>query len=145
MYLGIDLGTSGVKVMLMDETQAVVGSATAALTVSRPRPGWSEQAPADWIAATRQALAELRARHDLGAVRGVGLSGQMHGAVALDAADAVRRAQAESGGRVLGEIEEDFADTLTPGDTFLFAGEVLRFEGLSEDEALATRAGPGSR
>lgn len=91
MYLGIDLGTSGVKVMLMDETQAVVGSATAALTVSRPRPGWSEQAPADWIAATRQALAELRARHDLGAVRGVGLSGQMHGAVALDAADAVIR------------------------------------------------------
>ena len=48
------------------------------------------------------------------------------------------------GGRVLGEIEEDFADTLTPGDTFLFAGEVLRFEGLSEDEALATRAGPGT-
>ena len=41
MYLGIDLGTSGVKVMLMDETQEVVGSATAALTVSRPRPGWS--------------------------------------------------------------------------------------------------------
>ena len=48
------------------------------------------------------------------------------------------------GGRVLGEIEEDFADTLTPGDTFLFAGEVLRFEGLSENEALATRAGPGT-
>ena len=47
-------------------------------------------------------------------------------------------------GRVLGEIEEDFADTLTPGDTFLFAGEVLRFEGLHEDEALATRAGPGT-
>ncbi|WP_187275246.1 ligase-associated DNA damage response DEXH box helicase [Methylobacterium sp. WL120] len=47
-------------------------------------------------------------------------------------------------GRVLGEIEEDFADTLTPGDTFLFAGEVLRFEGLAEDEAMATRAGPGT-
>ncbi len=47
-------------------------------------------------------------------------------------------------GRVLGEIEEDFAETLTPGDTFLFAGEVLRFEGLIEDEAMATRAGPGT-
>ncbi|KQT08678.1 DNA ligase-associated DEXH box helicase [Methylobacterium sp. Leaf399] len=47
-------------------------------------------------------------------------------------------------GRVLGEIEEDFADGLTPGDTFLFAGEVLRFEGLSEDEALTSRAGPGT-
>ncbi|BAU92086.1 ATP-dependent DNA helicase [Methylorubrum populi] len=48
------------------------------------------------------------------------------------------------GGRVLGEIEEDFAETLTVGDTFLFAGEVLRFEGLSEDECLVTRAGPGT-
>ncbi|CAO4170717.1 ATP-dependent DNA helicase RecQ [Methylorubrum populi] len=48
------------------------------------------------------------------------------------------------GGRVLGEIEEDFAETLTTGDTFLFAGEVLRFEGLAEDECLVTRAGPGT-
>ncbi|GJE25726.1 ATP-dependent RNA helicase RhlB [Methylobacterium organophilum] len=48
------------------------------------------------------------------------------------------------GGRILGEIEEGFAETLTAGDTFLFAGEVLRFEGLSEDECLVTRAGPGT-
>jgi ATP-dependent Lhr-like helicase len=47
-------------------------------------------------------------------------------------------------GRILGEIEEYFAETLTPGDTFLFAGEVLRFEGISEDEVLATRAGSGA-
>ncbi len=47
-------------------------------------------------------------------------------------------------GRVLGEIEEDFAETLTVGDTFLFSGEVLRFEGLMEDEAMVTRAGPGT-
>ncbi|KAB1071042.1 ligase-associated DNA damage response DEXH box helicase [Methylobacterium planeticum] len=47
-------------------------------------------------------------------------------------------------GRVLGEIEEDFAETLTVGDTFLFAGEVLRFEGLAEDEAMVTKAGPGT-
>ena len=48
------------------------------------------------------------------------------------------------GGRVLGEIEEYFAETLTPGDTFLFAGEVLRFEGIHEDEVLATRATAGT-
>ncbi|WP_018261467.1 ligase-associated DNA damage response DEXH box helicase [Methylobacterium sp. WSM2598] len=48
------------------------------------------------------------------------------------------------GGRVLGEIEEDFAETLTVGDTFLFAGEILRFEGLHEDEALVTRGAPGT-
>ncbi|KFG67072.1 ligase-associated DNA damage response DEXH box helicase [Microvirga sp. BSC39] len=47
-------------------------------------------------------------------------------------------------GRILGEIEESFAETLTPGDTFLFSGEVLRFEGISEDEVLATRAGAGT-
>lgn len=47
-------------------------------------------------------------------------------------------------GRILGEIEEYFAETLTPGDTFLFAGEVLRFEGISEDEVLATRAAAGT-
>jgi ATP-dependent Lhr-like helicase len=47
-------------------------------------------------------------------------------------------------GRILGEVEEYFAETLTPGDTFLFAGEVLRFEGISEDEALVTRAGSGT-
>ena len=49
-----------------------------------------------------------------------------------------------AGGKVLGEIEEDFAETLTVGDTFLFAGEILRFEGLHEDEALATRGPPGT-
>lgn len=91
MYLGIDLGTSGVKALLMDDGANVVASATAPLTVSRPRPGWSEQAPADWIEATRTALAQLRAGHDLSAVRGIGLSGQMHGAVTLDAGDQVIR------------------------------------------------------
>ncbi|MDO5641835.1 MAG: xylulokinase [Paracoccus sp. (in: a-proteobacteria)] len=91
MYLGIDLGTSGVKLLLMDAGQKVLGSATAALTVSRPADGWAEQAPDDWIAATRTALAELSSGHDLGAVAGIGLSGQMHGAVVLDAGDRVIR------------------------------------------------------
>ncbi|MDO5620265.1 MAG: xylulokinase [Paracoccus sp. (in: a-proteobacteria)] len=91
MYLGIDLGTSGVKVLLMDADQRIIASATAALTVQRPHSGWSEQNPADWISATRAAMAELRGQHDLGAVAGIGLSGQMHGAVTLDAADQVIR------------------------------------------------------
>lgn len=91
MYLGLDLGTSGVKALLMDGAQRVLGSATAPLTVSRPAPGWSEQDPADWIAAAERAVADLRARHDLSAVQGIGLSGQMHGAVTLDAGDRVIR------------------------------------------------------
>jgi xylulokinase len=89
MYLGIDLGTSGVKATLIDDDQAIVGSATASLDVSRPQPGWSEQDPRDWIAATERAVDALRAAHSdaLAALRGIGLSGQMHGATLLDARD----------------------------------------------------------
>lgn len=93
MYLGIDLGTSGVKALLMDDDQRIVGSGSGALEVSRPHAGWSEQDPADWIAATKEAIAALKAAYpaELAAVRGIGLSGQMHGATLLDDADAVLR------------------------------------------------------
>jgi xylulokinase len=93
MYLGIDLGTSSVKTLLIDSHQHAIASATAPVELSRPHPGWSEQDPADWIAATETALDELKARHgaDLAAVKGIGLSGHMHGATLLDAADTVLR------------------------------------------------------
>lgn len=93
MYLGLDLGTSGVKAMLMDGEQRIVGSASGALDVDRPHPGWSEQDPADWIRAAEEAIARLRETHAqaLAAVRGIGLSGQMHGATLLDEGDAVLR------------------------------------------------------
>ncbi|AWN50697.1 FGGY family carbohydrate kinase [Methylobacterium sp. 17Sr1-1] len=92
-YLGLDLGTSGLKAVLVDEAQAVVGSATAPLTVSRPQPGRSEQDPAQWWSALEQVLDTLKGRHpaELAAVRGIGLSGQQHGAVLLDAGDRVLR------------------------------------------------------
>ena len=91
MYLGIDLGTSGVKATLIDDQQQVLGSETAALQVSRPNPGWSEQAPDDWVRATQTTIAALARAHDMKAVRGIGLSGQMHGAVVLDAGGQVLR------------------------------------------------------
>jgi xylulokinase len=93
MYLGLDLGTSGVKALLIDGDQKVVGSGHASLEVSRPQAGWSEQQPADWIAACEEAIAELKAAHgkELAAVKGIGLSGQMHGATLLDKADKVLR------------------------------------------------------
>jgi xylulokinase len=89
MYLGIDLGTSGVKALLIDSSQAPIASATAPLKVSRPKPGWSEQAPGDWISATETAIGELKKNsgRQLAAVRGIGLSGQMHGATVLDDKD----------------------------------------------------------
>jgi xylulokinase len=91
MHLGLDLGTSGVKAVLTDEAGAVAAQATAPLTVSRPRPGWSEQDPQAWWDALARAVADLRAARDLSGVRGIGLSGQMHGAVLLDAGDRVLR------------------------------------------------------
>ncbi|HEX5935547.1 MAG TPA: xylulokinase [Pseudorhizobium sp.] len=93
MYLGLDLGTSGVKAMLIDGDQRIIGSAIGKLDVSRPHSGWSEQAPADWIRATEEAVAGLKAAHskELAAVRGIGLSGQMHGATLLDRNDKVLR------------------------------------------------------
>ncbi len=89
MYLGLDLGTSGVKALLIDGEQRIVASATGALDVSRPHSGWSEQDAADWIRATKEAVGSLKALHgrELAAVKGIGLSGQMHGATLLDAAD----------------------------------------------------------
>lgn len=91
MFLGFDLGTSGLKGILIDETQKVVAEATAPLTVSRPADGWSEQSPAEWIAAAEQVFDALSAEHSLADVRGIGLSGQMHGATLLDSSDEVLR------------------------------------------------------
>jgi xylulokinase len=93
MYLGLDLGTSGVKALLIDGDQRIVAAGHASLDISRPHHGWSEQEPADWISACEEALAELKASHpkELAAVRGIGLSGQMHGATLLDAGDRVLR------------------------------------------------------
>lgn len=92
-YLGIDLGTSGVKALLIDGNQNVLAAETAPLVVSRPHQGWSEQAPADWIRAVSDAVGGLVSRHraEMPAVRGIGLSGQMHGATLLDKADEVLR------------------------------------------------------
>jgi xylulokinase len=87
MYLGIDLGTSGIKVVLVDDSESVRATHTEPLDIIRAHPGWSEQNPEDWWQATLRALDAVAAKHptEMAAVRGVGLSGQMHGAVLLDA------------------------------------------------------------
>ena len=90
MYIGLDLGTSGLKGVLIDGDQQVLAEATAPLTVQRPHEGWSEQSPADWIAAAEAVLDKLAVR-GLAGVKGLGLSGQMHGATLLDAKDEVLR------------------------------------------------------
>ncbi len=82
MFLGIDIGTSGVKAVVLDDAGAVVDQGTAALTVQRPHPLWSEQDPDAWWQATEAAVGAIdpAVRRS---VRGVGLAGQMHGATLL--------------------------------------------------------------
>lgn len=93
-YLGIDIGTSGVKAFLIDRAGKPLGEANAkAVEPVRPRPGWSEQNPADWWDATLEAVDKLAAARpaETAAVRGIGLSGHMHGATLLGKNDQVLR------------------------------------------------------
>ncbi|WP_273509196.1 xylulokinase [Planktotalea frisia] len=91
MYIGLDLGTSSLKAILIDDDQSILAEHAVPLTVSRPQDGWSEQDPSQWFAATDLAMKSLAAQTDLSAVRGIGLAGHMHGATLLDDADKVLR------------------------------------------------------
>lgn len=93
MYLGLDLGTSGLRAILIDADGQVLVASDQAYPISHPQPGWSEQHPADWVKATERALDVLKASHpaELSALKAIGLSGQMHGATLLDGADMVLR------------------------------------------------------
>lgn len=91
-YLGLDLGTSGLRALLIDESGASIGATERHYPLSHPHSGWSEQAPADWIAALDSAVEELRTRFPAFAeLRGIGVAGQMHGATLLDKNDRVLR------------------------------------------------------
>ena len=93
MYLGIDLGTSSVKVVLLNDEQEIIGQHSQPLKVSQPKPLWSEQNPDHWWQATCDAMQQLKASHpaSLNSVRAIGLSGQQHGATLLDKSHRVLR------------------------------------------------------
>lgn len=91
MYLGVDLGTSSVKLVLADGEGRIADSASAKYPLLLPEDGWSEQNPEDWYAGVIACVRELGCRHDLSAVKGVSFSGQMHGLVVLDKDDNVIR------------------------------------------------------
>lgn len=93
MFVGLDLGTSGVRALLVRADGTVVQSADAAMPVEHAHPGWSEQDPADWLGAVRATFLELgqKAPDAMAQLQGIGLSGQMHGATLLDEEGAVLR------------------------------------------------------
>ena len=85
-YLGIDLGTSGLRALLINEKAEVLGAQEASFATRHPRDGWSEQNPADWIEALDQAMAKLRASHkEYSQIKAIAVAGHMHGATLLDA------------------------------------------------------------
>ena len=90
-YIGIDLGTSACKLLLVDEGGAVRNEVTKEYPLSFPRPGWSEQNPEDWWKAVMEGVPELLRGFDASQVAGIGSGGQMHGLVALDESDDVIR------------------------------------------------------
>ena len=91
LYIGVDLGTSAVKLLLMDESGKVLNIVSKEYPISFPKPGWSEQNPCDWWEQTVAGLIELTKDFDRSAVAGISFGGQMHGLVVLDENDNVIR------------------------------------------------------
>lgn len=87
MYLGFDLGTSGLRTILVAESGKILGSAEAHYDVSHPHSGWSEQDPSEWLSACQKTITELRDSFpkEIANLKGMGLSGHMHGATLVDA------------------------------------------------------------
>ena len=90
-YIGIDLGTSAVKLLLVNGEGAIENEVSLEYPLSFPQPGWSEQEPGDWWEACCKGIPELLKGFDASQVEGIGAGGQMHGLVALDAEDTVIR------------------------------------------------------
>ena len=105
-YIGIDLGTSAVKLLLVDEMGGILGEVTKEYPLEFPHPGWSQQAPQDWEKAVLEGVPELLRGVDAGQVAGIGCGGQMHGLVVLDEHDQViRPAILWNDGRTAKEVE----------------------------------------
>ncbi len=90
-FIGVDLGTSAMKLMLVGENGEILSSCSEEYPVSYPRPGWSEQNPEDWYKALERGIPLLLSGHNPADVKAIGIGGQMHGLVALDKNDLVIR------------------------------------------------------
>ena len=90
-YIGVDLGTSAVKLLLMDQEGQVVNIVSREYPLSFPHPGWSEQNPDDWWEQSKEGIRELISKIDAAEVAGISFGGQMHGLVILDEKDQVIR------------------------------------------------------
>ena len=90
-YIGVDLGTSAVKLLLMDQNGTVINIVSREYPLYFPHPGWSEQKPEDWWEQTKEGIRQLVESVDKKQVAGISFGGQMHGLVILDEEDQVIR------------------------------------------------------
>ena len=106
LYIGIDLGTSAAKLLLMDETGDIQNIVTKEYPLEFPQPGWSQQNPEDWVRAIEEGIPELLSGSDASQVSGIGAGGQMHGLVVLDEEDnVIRPAILWNDGRTAEQVE----------------------------------------
>ena len=106
LYIGVDLGTSAVKLLLMDETGAIQNVVSKSYPLEFPRPGWSQQKPEDWEKAVLEGIPELLRGFDGAEVAGIGCGGQMNGLVVLDKDDhVIRPAILWNDGRTAGQVD----------------------------------------
>ena len=106
LYIGIDLGTSAVKLLLMDGEGTIQNVVSREYPLEFPRPGWSQQDPEDWKAAVLEGIPQLLQGFDAGKVAGIGAGGQMHGLVVLDGdGQVIRPAILWNDGRTAKEVE----------------------------------------
>ena len=107
LYIGIDLGTSAVKLLLMDQEGTVQNVVSKEYPLEFPHPGWSQQNPEDWRRAVLEGVPELLKGFDAGQVAGIGAGGQMHGLVMLDErGEVLRRSIIWCDQRTAAECEE---------------------------------------
>lgn len=135
LYIGIDLGTSSTKFLLVDEKGTVCNEVTKEYPLDFPKPGWSEQHPEDWWNAAVTGVPELLQGFDRESVKGIGLGGQMHGLVVLDKDDAViRPAILWNDGRTAAEVE--YLNTVVGTDTLSAYTANIAFAGFTAPKLL---------
>ncbi len=135
LYIGIDLGTSAVKLLLMDESGAILNVVSREYPLCFPQPGWSEQNPQDWWTQTLEGIRELTEGFDRSQVAGIGAGGQMHGLVVLDEADTVLRpAILWNDGRT--QEETDYLNTVVGTETLSACTANIAFAGFTAPKIL---------
>lgn len=138
LYIGIDLGTSAVKLLLMDGTGAIRKIVSREYPLYFPHPAWSEQDPEDWFKASMEGMKELTADCDRSQVAGISFGGQMHGLVTLDEADQViRPAILWNDGR--SEKETDYLNTVVGMDKLSACTANIAFTGFTAPKILWMR------